>query len=98
MALIIKPNILKKIGGDDHGNVTQKEVEECFNNHCGKYCYEQNPQHTDRNGTPTPWFVAETNQRRRLKIMFVKDGSDVELRSAYPATQRVTDIFHKFAK
>jgi hypothetical protein len=98
MALIIAPGILAKIGRDDHGNVTEKEVRECFSNHCGRYCYEQHPEHVDRKGNPTPWFVAETNQRRLLKIMFVRDGNDVELRSAYPATQRVTDIFHKFAK
>ena len=98
MALIIQPHILKKIGSDDHGNITRKDIEECFNNHCGRYCYEQHPEHLNKNGDPTPWFVAETNQRKRLKIMFAREGSDVELKSAYPATQRVTDIFHKFAK
>ena len=98
MPLIISKSVREKIAHDNHGNVTEKEVSECFSNHCGRYCYEQHPEHRDRQGNPTPWFVAETNQRRLLKIMFVREGSDVELRSAYPANQRVVDIFHKFAK
>ena len=77
MALIIPPNILAKIGRNDHGNVSEKEVRECFSNHCGRYCYEQHQEHFDRNGNPTPWFVAETNHRRLLKIMFSKPCSNL---------------------
>lgn len=98
MPLIIPPHILAKIAQDDHGNVTEKEVNECFSNHCGRYCYEQHPEHVDRQGRPSPWFVAETNQRRLLKIMFVREADNIELKSAYPATSRVADIFRKFAK
>lgn len=98
MALIIRPNILAKIAQDDHGRLSEKEVRECFSNHCGRYCYDKRPEHLDRAGNPTPWFVAETNHRKRLKIMFVREGNDVELKSAYPATDHVAEIFRKFAK
>lgn len=97
MALIIRPAILAKIAQEDHGCISEKEVRECFSNHCGRYCYDNRPQHLDRAGNPTPWFVAETNHRRMLKMMFVKDGADMELKSAYPATEKVVAIFRKFA-
>jgi hypothetical protein len=99
MPLIISDDIAAKIGRDDHGNVTVKEVYECFANHCGRYCLEQNPNHFIENGVPTPWFVAETNKKGRiLKIMFVRDGADNYLKSAYPATERVQEIFKRHAK
>lgn len=99
MALIIPPGIAAKISADDHGNVTEKEVNECFANHCGGYCYDTRQQHLDGNGNPTPWFVAETNRGGRiLKIMFVREGTDIYLKSAYPATSNVQQIFKKHAK
>lgn len=95
MALIISPKIEAKIGGDDHDNVTRQEVEECFQNHCSGYCHEQNAEHQDNEGLPSLWFVAETNKRRVLKIMFVRRDGDIYLKSAYPANQRVRDIFKR---
>ena len=99
MAIIISPAIAAKIAADDHGNVSEKEVLECFANHCGSYCYDRRPQHLDAQGTPAVWFVAETNRRGRiLKIMFVREGQDMYLKSAYPATPYVQAIFQKHAK
>lgn len=98
MAIIISGEIEKKIGADDHGNITVKEVHECFENHCGRYAYEQHPQHKNDLGQATPWFVADTNHGRTLKIMFVRRGGDVFLKSAYPATDKVQRIYARFAK
>ena len=98
MALIIPPNIEAKIGADDHGNVSAKEVHECFENHDGGYCFDGRPEHLDEHGKPTPWFVGDTNRLRRLKIMFVKRDGDIYLKSAYPATAEVERIFAKYAK
>lgn len=95
MALIVPPGIAAKIAADDHGNVTEKEVQECFANHTGGYCYDKRPQHLDGDGKPSPWFVAKTNRGRILKIMFVRDGRDLYLKSAYPATDRVQQIFKR---
>jgi hypothetical protein len=97
VAIIISEDIEKKIGADDHGNVTVKEVHECFANHCGSYAYDNRPQHQTE-GKPTPWFVADTNHGRTLKIMFVRRDSDIYLKSAYPATEDVQRIYAKYAK
>ena len=98
MALMISSAIEAKIGGADHGSVTRKEVEECFANHDGRYCFEQRQEHLDDDGNPTPWFVGETNHLRRLKIMFVLRDGDIYLKSAYPATDRVAEIYARHAK
>lgn len=95
MPLIISEDVRKKIAADDHGGLTVEEVEQCFQNHCGPYCTDSREDH--RTNPPTQWFVAETNRRRRLKIMFVREGSDIYLKSAYPASDEVTRIFKKYA-
>ncbi|UKE66268.1 ADP-ribosyl-(dinitrogen reductase) hydrolase [Xanthomonas graminis] len=95
MAIIIPPGIAAKIGRPDHGKVTEQEVRECFENHDGRLCWDSRPEHLDGEGRPSPWFVAETNQRRYLKIMFVRDGNDIYLKSAYPATETVRGIYER---
>lgn len=95
MAIIISPSIAAKIGRQDHGGVTEQEVRECFENHDGRLCWDSRPEHLDGKGQPSPWFVAETNKRRLLKIMFVRDDGDLYLKSAYPATAVVHDIYER---
>ena len=101
MAIIIRPGIAEKIGRDDHGNITSDEVQECFANHDGRIALDPRPQHLDRAGNPSPWFVAPTKDDgsgRTLKIMFVVEGADVELKSAYPATGGVEALFERIAR
>lgn len=99
MAIIIEPSIEAKIGRDDHGKVTKQQVLECFQNHDGRYCWDKRPEHLDRSGNPSPWFVAETHRGERLlKIMFVRDGEDVHVKSAYPATETVHSIYLRHSK
>lgn len=98
MNIVISKAIEAKIGADDHDNITPKEVFECFENHDGRYCFDSRPQHLDDAGQPVPWFVAETNHRRALKITFVSEHGNNYLKSAYPATDDVKRIYSKYAK
>ena len=98
MAIIIPPGIARKISQPDHGEITEKDVYECFENHDGRVCWDSRPQHLDRQGLPSPWFVSETNKRRLLKIMFIRENEDVHLKSAYPATQQVHELYERFGK
>jgi hypothetical protein len=95
MALIITSVIAAKIERPDHGSLTRKEIEQCFENHCSGYCTDDREEH--RTDPPTLWFVGETNQRRRLKVVFIQRDDDVVLKSAYPATQEIERIFHKYS-
>ena len=98
MPIVISDNILAKIGGEDHGGLTRKDVEECFENHPGKICFDNRPEHADRNGKPPLWFVAENNHQRKLKIMYVREGKTITVLSAYPATEKVQRIFEKYCQ
>lgn len=94
--LIISPKIKDKIARDDHGGVTEREVRECFMVWDHSFCFDQKEEHlTD---PPTKWFVAESHVGRLLKIMYVDDGENVYLKSAYPATSDVKRIFDKYAQ
>ena len=98
MAILISDDVLTKIAADDHGCVSRKDVEEAFATNSAGYCYEQHQEHFLGDGRPSLWFVACTNRGVRLKIMFVLDNEDVHLKSAYPATDRVTAIFERYAR
>jgi hypothetical protein len=98
MALVISLEIEAKIGRDDHGNVTRKEVEECLENHLGGYAIDKRPEHQTESGEPTFWFVAKTNHQRELKITFVWQHGNVYLKSAYPATEKVMKLFKGVGK
>lgn len=98
MNIVISKAIEEKIGADDHGNVTRKEVIECFENHDGRYCLDTRPEHLDSHGNPVPWFVAETNRRKALKITFVAENGKCYLKSAYPASDEIKRIYAKYVK
>ncbi|MDI9239865.1 DUF4258 domain-containing protein [Lysobacter sp. LF1] len=94
MPLIITEDVRKKIADDKHGNLTPEEVEQCFLNHDGRLCTDDREEH--RTDPPTQWFVAETNHRRRLKIVFVRKGSNIHLKTAYPATDTINRLYCKY--
>lgn len=94
MALVIHPRIAAKIAQPDHGALTAKEIEECFENHCGDYCIDNREEH--RTDPPTLWFVGETNRQHKLKIVFIRLDEDIVLKSAYPATEEVERIFLRY--
>jgi hypothetical protein len=93
--IIISPKILAKIGGGDHGAVTEREVRECFMVWDGRYCEDPREQHQTQSGLPTRWFVCESHVGRSLKIMYVEDDENVYLKTAYVATEDVQRIFAK---
>jgi len=93
MALVISEEILDKL--TKKHKVNRSEVEQCFANREGGLLTDNREQH--KTNPPTQWFVAPTNKNRLLKIMFVRDGSDVYLKSAYDATEEICRIYDKHA-
>lgn len=70
-------------------NVTNEEVEQCFANIEGKFLLDNREEH--QSNPPTLWFIACTNQGRKLKIVFIPENGDIYLRSAF--TPNDTEIF-----
>ena len=93
MAIIISDNISDKLAKKH--KVSKSEIEQCFNNREGGLLVDDRDMH--KTNPQTLWFVAPTNKNRLLKIMYVTDGTDIFLKSAYDATQEVIRIYEKFA-
>lgn len=95
MALQISLAVRAKLAQPDH-NVTEEEIEQCFANRCGGTCGDNRPEH--QTPIPTEWFVAETDYGRRLKIVYIHDrvSGNIDIKSAYKATEEVTRIFEKY--
>jgi hypothetical protein len=91
--LVISPKIKEKIARQDHGSVTEREVRECFMAWGGLYAEDTREEHLTQSGLPTRWFVCESHTGRPLKIMYVEDGENVYLKSAYVATGEVQRLF-----
>lgn len=90
--LIISAKIREKIAQLSHGEVTEREVRECFMERCGKVCYDDREEH--RTDPPTKWFVAPTHQGRLLKIVYVEDEEHIYLKSAYLASPVIETLFN----
>jgi hypothetical protein len=93
--LIISPKIQQKIADPSHGSLTERDVRECFMNRCGRVCLDDREEH--KTDPVTKWFVASNHQGRALKIVYVEDDEHVYLKSAYPATKTIEDMFNRKA-
>lgn len=94
MALRFPPKISKKLKLKH--NVTEDEVQECFNNREGNLLEDTREEH--KTDPRTLWFIAETNKRRKLKVCFV-EGTDSEpeiIKSAFEPNEQEISIYKKY--
>lgn len=89
--LITSPWAIEHIA--EHG-VIRREVEQCFENRCGKSLYDTREK--NRTDPPTEWFIAETNAGRRLKIVYVPKDGKIFLKTAYDANPEEIRIYEKY--
>jgi len=75
---------------DKHG-VEFDEVVEAFINHTGHYLQDDREQH--RTVPPTEWFIAETNERRRLKVVFMQYPDKIVIKTAYEPSPHEERIY-----
>jgi uncharacterized DUF497 family protein len=99
MALRFSDDVKKKLA-EKHG-VSEDEVRQCFENLEGEYVMEKRPEHlTD---PPSHWFVAETNKRRLLKVVFIarkiktESGSEtrVDIKTAFPPDTADIELYKR---
>lgn len=85
-------------------SVRPEEVEQCFENREGKTLLDTRPEH--HSDPPTRWFIAETNQRRVLKIVFIPRRAQTDagvetqlhIRSAFEPNDNEIAIYQKYGK
>jgi hypothetical protein len=93
MPLIISPQVLEKLG-KKQPPVTKREVEQCFDNRSGNLLFDERVN--NKTDPPTQWFIAKTNKNRDLKVVFIRIGKDVHLKTAYDPNAEEVRIFMKY--
>jgi hypothetical protein len=93
VAIKISDRVLQKLAAKVPP-VTREEVEQCFANRAGGLLEDAREQH--KTEPPTQWFIAETDRGRRLKVVFVQDGADVDLKTAYDPNRTEMLIYLKY--
>ncbi len=64
-------------------DVTEPEVYQCFYNNTAKYVQDTRKEH--RTNPPTLWFIAETDAKRRLKVVFLPySKTEYVLKTTFP--------------
>ncbi len=87
--LIISTAIRVKL--DVKHNVTENEIQQCFFNQEGSSLEDDREEH--KTDPATFWFVAETNQCRILKVIFVLKDGNIHIKSAYEASAKDIAIY-----
>ena len=73
--------------------VTIAEVRQCFLNRAGRLLVDNRA--LTKTNPPTLWFLAETNKGRTLKIVYIQDGLQVHLKTAYEPNDAERAIYAK---
>lgn len=77
-------------------NVKADEIGECFANSSGVYLNDTRYQH--KTNPPTQWFIAETDQGRLLKIIFIfnQEEKKIVIKSAYAPNEKEKEIYFQW--
>lgn len=94
MALKISDQIKEKLASK-HA-VTEEEVAQCFANKIGLYLID--PREDHQTDPPTLWFIAETDNGRKLKVVFVHRDGNNYLRTAFNPNQDELRIYNKYGR
>ena len=92
LRLIITDAVQQKL--TDKHRVTRTEVVQCFANKKGRMLGDNREDH--QTDPPTRWFVADTDAGRALKVIFVRDGGMVFLKSAFEPNEEELRIYSKY--
>ena len=72
-------------------NISLIEVEECFFNHEGPFLIDDREE--NRTNPPTVWFISETIDGRRLKVVLIFKDKIPFLKSAYEPNENEEHIY-----
>lgn len=90
--LVIHNGVFEKLK-TKHG-VTEAEIRQCFLNRKGRLLVDNRV--LTRTNPSTLWFIAETNKQKSLKIVYVQDGDQVFIKTAYPPNEIELAIYLKY--
>jgi hypothetical protein len=94
----ISERVLEKLASKHR--VTADEVRQCFENRDGGLLEDTREEH--RSDPPTQWFIAETNQCRKLKVIFIqrvfRGVVRNDVRSAYDPSAQAIRLYEKYGR
>lgn len=72
-------------------DVSQREVEQCFENRVGNFLVDDREDH--RTDPATLWFIAPTNKERLLKVVFIYTDGTIHIKSAFEPNAAEISIY-----
>jgi hypothetical protein len=75
--------------------VSRSEIHQCFMNRTGSFL--EDTRANNRTTPPTKWFIAETNLKRTLKVVFIRTRSEIIIKTAYEPNPEELRIYRKYA-
>lgn len=93
MRITCSPDIQRKLLKKH--DVTLEEVCECFYNRRGDLLEDTREEH--KTDPITQWFIAATDGRRKLKVIFMLVDGDVHVKSAFDANEASVHLYKKHA-
>jgi len=94
MALKVSSRVAAKLVAKH--SVSVEEIEQCFATRRKGAKFLQDTREEHATDPPTLWFVSDTYHGRKLKVVFMKDGGDIILKTAYPANDMEIRIYNKY--
>ena len=92
--LQISVSIRKKLS--EKHDVSEREIEQCFENLTSGLLEDDRVKH--KTIPPTYWFIAYTNQNRRLNIVYIQSNDGlIHIKSAFEPNEIEVRIYEKFA-
>lgn len=76
--------------------VKMDEIVQCFVNKEGQAKYLRDPRAQHQTNPPTEWFISETDFGRKLKVVFMRQGTDIEIKSAFEPNAQELRIYRKY--
>lgn len=74
--------------------VQETEILEAFSNRSGGMLEDTRAE--NKTIPPTLWFIAETHRGRMLKIVFIRYGGDIVIKTAYEPNKEEICIYRKY--
>jgi len=93
MALLISAKITAKL--TQRHNVTREDIEQCFATRSKRYLRDIREEH--RTNPPTLWFISETYNGRKLKVVFIQVENDVAIKTAFEPSIEDTIVYERYA-
>ncbi len=93
-SIVISTRIRKKL--DSKHRVTEKEIRECLENRIGDFLVDNRENH--QTDPATLWFIAETDRRRLLKVVFVFKDGNFHIKTAYAPNANEIAIYDERGK